>query len=185
METNPAPALTAETLLALVILVAIFGATLVYILSQVYFRARGVSRFGAAHADDYVTRRENVPAGRATSTRGNAEEEYRAEAEARQEARPGITTADINRLLEGAREQAAARALGTLIGTGIVPEGSRSRGMEALFGPAGRRHTRVRPWVDEAEGAARAARPEMTEQEEAPRVIGVNAGSPNERKILL
>jgi hypothetical protein len=117
--------------------------------------------------------------------RGNAEEEKWSEAEAAPEARPSLSAADINRLLEQAREEATARALGTLIGGGLVVEGSRSRAMEALFGPPGRKHTRVRHLVAEAEGAAKAARPEAEEEPGAPRVISVNAGRPNERKILL
>lgn len=136
--------------------------------------------------DDYVAHGAagEAPRGELPG-RGNAEEEDRREAEAGRKAPGALTASDINRLLEEAREQGAARALGTLLGADLLVDGGRSRAMEALFGPAGRRHTRVRPWVAEAEGAARAARPDELAGEEAPRVVTVNAGRPDERKLVL
>jgi hypothetical protein len=118
------------------------------------------------------------------STGGKAEEEKQAEAEARPETPRAPSLADINALLANTREEATARALGVLLGSGlIVPEG-RSRAMVALFGPAGRKHTRVRPWIDTAEASASAARAADAPPEDV-RLVTLDAGGPNERKMVL
>lgn len=102
---------------------------------------------------------------------------------------------DISRLLEETRERAAAEVLGTLLGAGAMKPKMRSKAMVVLFGPAGRKHVRVKPWVDAAEAAAAAIyhyNPELIDEvpdDDAPpenmRLVPVNPGRPDEHSIVI
>lgn len=186
MPTTPDEFVAALFVVIVLTALLIVGAGRVVVWVMTAVEGRRASSVSRVQVRDYVASdKPEWLISNALPARGNAEEEYRPEAEAAREAPNALTASDINRLLEEAREQATARALGNLIGAGLLPEGNRSRSMQALFGPAGRRHTRVRPWVAEAEGAARAARPDEPEAEEAPRVVTVSPGRPDERKLVI
>ena len=87
-----------------------------------------------------------------------------------------LTTAQLDILVQSERQQATARALGTLIGAGlIVPEGH-TKAMTALFGPPGRSHSKVRPWVDDAEAQARRVTPQAPDPEAELLIVRDHAG---------
>lgn len=116
------------------------------------------------------------------SERGNAVNENQAETENTGKSAPGLTSAQLTKLLEDERRKAAAQALGTLLGAGLVVEEGRSRAMAAL-GFEGRRYTTYKPVVDQAEAVARAARPPAPPEEKPVQVLTIAGGTSQERLI--
>jgi hypothetical protein len=181
---TPPPAMSADTFAALIILAIIGLAMVLFWGSKLYFwAARGgwrsygslgsVNSSASEHAD-YVSPPAAAP---------SPVPAFRQEPEPEREPEPGGTDYELPPLPAGrlytdeqiatlraqAEELGRAEALGLLLGVGLVDAEGRAQAMEALFGPRGRRHQRVRPLVDAA--AARVAPPP-----EAARFVNVSDG---------
>lgn len=160
----------------------IVGAAVLVVLAQSLWAWRGpiidwardvLSSIPALPRRDYVTMNAAESNVIRVSADGKAESENQAEAENVGKSL-GITPAQLTELREVTREEATARALGALLGAGLIVPDGRTRAMSLLFGAPGRRHSRVRPWVEQAEAAARLNAPAPVEEE--PRLIPVHDG---------
>lgn len=94
---------------------------------------------------------------------------------------PALAPAELDRMLRDAADERVARAIGRLVGLGIIPAGQRARALIEA-GIEGRRYTRWKSAADEAQAAAHLEA--NAPSAEPPRVIKVHEGRPGLEREL-